>query len=290
MRTSILSRSVIAVASLAIGSVALAAVPATAATGSGITRDQVLTAVNALRATPTMEQFYTVIEPQFIAIARPSCNIAPGDHAYMDPSSPLVAPGQSADGILLKVYIETTVGDTTAYRQCAIAALASTNPALTLTGNLTLSGTTAIDYPDGPKTVLPPTSSALSADVFVSAPISVSGDTYIDAASFTANGSASRDIKVTTTTKVKDKKSKAKKKSAKNKYTKSLKSAKKSYAKALKKAGKSKAKKSAAKKSYSKKRALVKAKYRYSIAGYKLVKKTTIRTEGVPFALTAAIG
>jgi hypothetical protein len=290
MRTSILSRSVIAVASLALGSAALAATPATAATPSGITRDQVIAAVNNLRNDAiTLEQYYTVLEPQLIAIARPSCNIAATDVAYIDGVSPPVQAGQSVDGLLLKVYIQTPVGDdVTTYRQCAIAILASTDPTLTLSGNLSFGGSTSDDS-DAPNIVLPPTNSALSGDVFISAPIHTSGNTYIEGASFTASGSATRDIKVTTSKKVTTKKSKAQKKNAKKKYAKSLKSAKKSYAKATKKAGKNKNKKALAKKAYAKKRAAAKAKYKAAIANFKIVKKTTTTTVNKPFSVSAVL-
>lgn len=282
MRTSILSRSVIAVASLAIGSVALAATPATAASPSGITRDQVLTAANNYRAGGTMEQYFTVILPQFTAIARSACGPAAGEEPYFDISP--TAAGQAADGFLLKVY-----NDEAETSQCLVAILATTDPAKTLAGSLTVNATTAIDYPDGPKTVRPPASQALSGDVFVSAPITVSGDTYIDDASFTANGNTTRSFKVTTTTKVKDKKTTSEKKSAKKKFEKRNKAAKKSYKKALDKAGKSKYKKAAAKRAYSAKKASVKAKYKYSTANYKLVKKTTIAVDNTPFAFNIAL-
>jgi hypothetical protein len=288
MRPSFLSRSVVAVASLAVGSVALAATPATAATPSGVTRDQVLAAAASVRSMPSDADYEAVTEPLLLAIARPSCSITADERAFFD-ADPTEA-GQGADGLLIKAYIETAQRENRTYRQCVVAAVASTNPAMTLSGTLTLNGSTRESFLSDSNTVLPPARSALSGDVFVSPPITVTGDVYVDETSFTATGNGTRDVSVTTTVKVTDKKTKNEKRKAKKAYLKKLKSAKKSYVKALKKAGKSKSKKAAAKKAYARKRVSAKSTYKVATAGYKLVKKTTTRPDNVPFNLSAAIG
>lgn len=283
MRTSFLSRSVIAVASLAIGSVALAATPATAAPAD-VTRDQVLSAVNSYRTVQTEEQYYNVVLPQFRAIARAACNLPAGDDASFDFDIDPTATGQGADGFLLKAYIDDA-GEDAPRRQCLIAAIASTNPAQTLSGNMTVNATTEPRFEDGPVSTLPVASYALSGGVFVSTPINVSTETVIGDSSFAANGNATRSFKVTTTKKVADKKSTSEKKAAKKKFDKRNAAAKKAYKKALDKAGNSKSKKAAAKKAWSKKKASYKAKYKYATAKYKFVKKTATKTESTPFAL-----
>jgi hypothetical protein len=276
MRSSILSRSVVALATVAIGSVALAAVPATAATPSGITREQVLTATSAARSVNSLET-YLAVEPLLRAVVRPSCNIAPDEDPYFD-WEPIAVPGQAIDGILIKTYV-----DGSAERQCVVAAIASNDSAFSLSGTLSLSGVTNANTGDAPDVTVGPISSALSGDVFISSPITVSGDAYVADASFTANGNTTRATPVTKNVKVKDKKSKAEKKAAKKKFSKRLSQAKKNYAKALEKAGSSKNKKAAAKRVYAKARALAKAKYKYATAGYKIVKQTTTLTENRPF-------
>jgi hypothetical protein len=51
----------------------------------------------------------------------------------------------------------------------------------------------------------------------------------------------------------------------------------------------SKSKKAAAKKVWSKKKTSYKASYRYAIAGYKIVKRTSDVTENRPFSITTVV-
>lgn len=273
MRTSILSRAVVAVAALGIGSAALAAVPATAATPSGITRDEVLTAANGLRiADPTDEQ-QSITSAAVRDIFKKGCGIPADSNDFTMYFSEPTEAGDDADGVLLSGYVYVDP-----MRACSIGVVATTDPAFQLSGVVTLS--TQPSGEDAPATTV--RSEALTGDVFATTPVE---DLF--GLSMTATGSSTKTTSAPGTKKIADKKSKAEKKAAKSKYEKRLKAAKKKYVKALDKAGNSKSKKSAAKKAYSKSRASAKAKYQYAIAGYKIVKTTVSTTENRPFSITA---
>lgn len=280
MRTSILSRSVIAVASLAIGSVALAAAPANAATPSGITRDMVISAANYMR----VEGFDQAASDNLQRLAEKGCKVVAGEDLRIQDINTSAA-GGSADGLIFVAGIATPPGESggEAYRVCLFGTAATTDPALSL------SGTASLDVATAPfqSAVKSAALTALSDNVFVTAPVVIPNGVGITTATFSATGNATRSFNVTTTKKVTDKKTKSEKKAAKKKYDKALKAAKKSYTKALKKAGKNKTKKAAAKKTYSKKKAAAKAAYTKAIAGYKMVTTTTTTTENKPFAISA---
>ncbi len=272
MRTSIMSRSVIAVASIAIGSAALTASPASAA-ASEVTRAEVLGVAAAVRAdSPTSAPGgYSAGTMQAIkALAGRACLIEqhPGQVVYGVQAAATEA-GQGADGLVVRANIRNGEGSVYA---CSFAAVA------TVAGSSILSGSVQL----GPA----PVSTALSGEVTVTPP--VYGD-YSSSAfpTLQAAGQSVQTVKVVTSKKVSTPKSAKQKKYAKNKYTKRIKAAKKAYAKALKKAGHSKTKKRSAKKSYSKKRAVARASYKKSIATSKIVRKTTVTTSSSPFNLTA---
>ena len=292
MRTSILSRSVVAVATLAIGSVALAAAPANAAS-NGVTRDQVLTAVNGGRALQADQALTPAGERALRAIMYAGCDVseADGESAKLvgnDSAVQVTPAGDDAQGIMLVVEVQRPI---TGQSTCVTSAFAATNASYQLSGTASLTAfKTAPGADESTRVALK--SAPLSGDVFVGAPFSLDeGNPALEGVSLntlaaSAAGNATKTTTVTTSTKVTDKKSKAEKKTAKKQYTKRLAKAKKSYAKALDKAGSSKSKKAAAKKAYKAKRASAKAKFKYGIAGYKIVKKKGTVTDVQPFSVT----
>lgn len=273
MRTSNLSRSLIAAASLAVGSMAITAVPATAAP-SAVTRAEVLAVAAAVRAeTPTASPgAYSAGTLQAIqALADKACSVElnPGHEAYGVAAASVQA-GQGADGLVVHANIRGPQG---AVHRCSFGAVAST------AGSSALSGSAAL----GPA----PISTGLSGEVTVTPPIFASSSNPGDYPVFRTSGQSTQTTKTVTSKKQSTPKSSKQKKYAKKKYVKRIKAAKKSYAKALKKAGGSKSNKAAAKKSYVKKRSIAKASYRKAIAKFKIVKKTSVRNTSTPFDLSA---
>ncbi len=278
MRSTLLSRSVIAVASLAIGSVALAAAPATAATPSGITRDAVLTLAAAARADATAASTRAAARD----ILGRECALTAGESittiesGFFVTTVTAVTPSTTADGVSISGFVSS---GGTPVRQCVVGVIAPTAPGFALSGQATLSVTTTAAPAQAQST--------LSGDVSVTAVNNLPNITGVTGSSYSASGATSKTSTVRTSTKVKDRKTTKEKKAAKKKYDKKLKALKKSYKKALGKAGSSKAKKRAAQKSYSAKKKTAKATYRYAIAGYKIVTKTKKVTESRPFSVTA---
>ncbi|MET0820848.1 MAG: hypothetical protein ABWY58_07775 [Aeromicrobium sp.] len=275
MRTSILSRSVVAVATLAIGSVALGAVPANAATPNGVTRDQVLTAASGVRAADASKTAVSAATARALrAIVYKTCDVLDdnSEGAYVS-SVRAMSAGGAADGLLISARVDRGIG---ASQECTFAAIATTDASSTLTGGVTVKGT-KVEVVNGQADVETPVSqtTALSGDVFTSPIINNAGTSFDNPTLTDASASAAGNVTKTAnvTKRVADKKTKSEKAKAKAKYAKKIKSVKKSYAKALDKAGKSKSKKTAAKKAYKTKRAAAKASYKYAIAGYKLVTK-----------------
>jgi hypothetical protein len=275
MRTSVLSRSVIAVASLAIASVALAATPATAATPTGITRDMVLTAASGSRI-PEDQSYSPATNAALTAMAVAQCKPAAGESVIGASGTPVASPG-SADGVLVFAAIDTGKVDeefTPIWRYCEFGAVAAVDSTFALSGSSSIVG--SID--DAPITFAAP----LSGDVAATQPIG-GEETYSLDTTFSAAGAT---VKTTTTQvdkKVADKKTKSQKKAAKKTYQKRLKAAKKSYTKALDKAGRNKSKKAVAKKAYAKKRAAVKAAYKKATSPFKIVRTVVTNVDNRPF-------
>jgi hypothetical protein len=289
MRSSILSRSVVAVATLAIGSVALSAVPATAATASGVTRDQVLTVVNGLRAAQASdaETLSPAVSRAARALVYKTCDVVPDEDEDADISVlELMNDGDDAQGLVVTARVYRDFSGTT---DCTFAAVATSDTSSTLSGTATVTASRNIYDPANDQNVVRPVSqtTALSGDAYTT-PIIVT-PSYNGTALYniggSAEGNATKTTKVTTSTKVTDKKSKAEKKAAKAKYDKRIKAAKKAYAKALDQAGSSKSKKAAAKKTYRAARAAAKASYKYATAGFKVVRKTRTITDVRPFSI-----
>ena len=153
MRSSILSRSVIGVAALGIGSVALAAAPATAATPSGITRDQVLTAAAGVRSGPVGtgsfigNNYGPTANRALKAMANRACGIDPdGNDVAVAAVAAATAAGGSADGVVVTAIVfsldpaNTSSGSPQSL--CTFAALATTAERSVLSGTATVSART----------------------------------------------------------------------------------------------------------------------------------------------------
>ena len=288
MRPSVLTRSAIAVATLSLGSLGLAAVPAQADTPSGITRDEVLTAVNGVRALQTNNTRLSLATARALRnIANKGCGVSTNfsDLEYAGLQAiDVTGSGDDAEGILItaRVGIQTIESS----NDCTIAAFATADGSFQLSGTAQITGTRYNETTQADEAVVLRTQ-ALSGDAFVTTPVDADSISGLNEDSVTASavGNASKTTTVTTSVKVKDKKTKSEKAKAKTKYTMKIKSVKKSYAKALDKAGKSKSKKAAAKKVYKAKRAAAKAAYTYAIADFKLVKKSSSTTENRPFSV-----
>lgn len=279
MNKSVLSRSVIALASFAIGAAALAAVPASAATAADITRDQVLNAAKLVRADYAADlddptDYSPATNRALRVLANRACSINYDDEASIYAMGLPVNSGESVDGLLGYAMILDLSNPDMSGRVCFFGALAPIGSSSTLSGTAKLTTSSTRTYP-------------LSGDVFVSPgrSFSLTGDTPFAEAdlAFSASGTATKTLKTTTTKTVKTPKTTAQKKSAKKKYDAALKSAKKAYDKALNKAGSNKSKKAAAKKAYSKKKAAAKATYKKRIATSKVVKVTTVTKTPAPF-------
>jgi hypothetical protein len=273
MRSSLLSRSVIAAASLAIGSVALAAVPATAATPTGVTREAVLSLASAARAG-------TVDPAAANDVLTKECGLETGESfgTTFAPQVTTITPVAVVEGVIVTGTVVVADAPT---RECVVGLVAPKDPNTQLSGTANLSVTSPI-----PPAAAPPQQTTVSGDVSATTIRDAAPGFIISGASYAANGSATTTTSVTETVKVKDTKSKAQKKAAKKKYDKRVKAAKKAYKKALGKAGSSKSKKSAAKKVYKAKRASAKAKYKRAIAGYRLVTRTRPVTTTRSFSVT----
>lgn len=273
MRTSILSRSVIAMASLAIGSVALAAAPATAAAPSGITRDMVLTAAASVRADQNNDVPYSdATKAALLALSSRACDLS-GATEVRTYGRPVEGPG-SADALMVET--EIYVGESV--RGCSFAAIASTDPELRLSGRLTLTDRTYIDSVQDETT----TSYDISGLVFTTPPLKLDGG--FSYSTFKAVGSTVGTTSVLNTYKVPDNKTKSDKALARKKHETRVANAKRAYVKALKRAD-SKSEKRAAKRAYSARKAVAKTKFQHAIANYKIAKVRTTQDVVRPFSV-----
>ena len=269
MHTSILTRSVISLASLAIASVALAATPATAAP-VGVTRDLVLSAAEQAR--------YSSISDEARTLVNVVCGVTENDGLdyYVDPLNERNA----ADGLLIHAIVNG--------KTCTFAAFAATEGFTTLSGTATLTGypESSIDTRAAAVDTTTIQTSTLSGDVFVTTPVDDSD--YYDV-NVAATGNA---ITTTSTTTESDRivtpKTSQQKAAARKAYDRRIAAAKKAYTKAVVKAGSSSSKKAAAKKTYRAKKDAALAAYRASKAGTLTIvvtsKPTTVAT---PFTLTS---
>lgn len=300
MRTSILSRSVIAAATLAVGSAAFVAVPANAASANGVTREEVLAAASALRVDRTRQ-----IDPSaptqsaLDVLAAKVC----GTNVLETSAQPVETP-DSVDGLAVTSIVSTEGQPVTDSGSSLVPGIASCSftAVATLDGATTFSGEaqvfTANDFgPIGGGPILSVAEQpaftnnvyGLSSNVFVSPAEIQSG---FSATSIQAEGLVkSPDSKrVLTSVKVADKKSTAEKKAAKKAYSKRIKAIKKAYSKAKRKAGSNAEKKAVARLKYATRKASAKAAYRYAVADYKLVNQRTKVADERRFAVDAFSG
>jgi hypothetical protein len=280
MRTSILTRSAVAVATLAVGSAVLVAAPAQAATTNGITRAEVLAAANEARTSLSANR--PTSSPAITALASKACGV-PLSGVSQAIASPVDTP-DSVDGVAVSAFlVPETDSEESPTRTCTFAAGAAVGSGTSLSGEAIV----ATYLFDG-RSITPSLQSLdLSGDVFASSAVMTTTGFVLTSfgASGLATGQPSK--RVVTLTKKFDKKSKADKKAAKKAYVKRLKAAKKAYAKALKKAGSSRSKKSAARAAYTARRSSAKQAYSYAIADYKYVKTRTKQADSVRFSVSA---
>ena len=295
MRTSILTRSAVAVATLAVGSVALAAVPATAATPSGITRETVLTAVNGIRAAgPDSTDYSDATQAALDELIAKACDFpAVGSNRTEGFGVKAVTPG-SADGIVVSVYLhENPTGASTSHRLCNFGALVPTDSSATLTGDATITVTTAPFDQTLRAAAAPQTTSSttkLSGDVAVTANVGLPDDQLngVTTADLSASGEAVKTLGGVVTKKIWDNKSRAEKSLAKKKYDKRIARAKQTYKKAVSRAGGDNAKKAVAKKVYAAQRAAYQRKYNLAVWNYRYVKEDGTTTARSAFKVSAS--
>lgn len=303
MRTSIVTRSVIAVASLAISSAALAITPATAtttpSTASSITRDMVLTHAAHLRHMDETGGSPTFAEQRGLwRLVELACDFEEeGNNWFITATrnAPQSAEGP-VDGLMVTARLaEFDDQGNGSERQCTFVALATKDPAAELSGDVSmnLGIVKGGDVPQGTYDTKILTSKA-SGNVYVTPAFNSSE--YVLFGSFTAAGATTRTTSTTTNKTVVTPKSAAVKEAAKKAYDTKLKTARKVYTKALKKAGKSKASKrkkmkAAANKVYNEKKATAKAAYTKAIATTSEIVPTTIThvENGDPFSLNATL-
>lgn len=294
MRSSFLSRSAVAVATLAIGSVALVAVPATAATSTGITRDMVLTAAGAVRADAAASEDSEsegspATQTALNALVSRTCDLSSGKPVQSFGSAVDVPDG--VDGLTVTAILGNTgsSSDFESIETCSFVAAAPVGNVTTFTGSVTVRTLSIVLQNEGIGFGSGSSSTKvfeLSGDVFASPGVQAKGE--IAFAGLQADGLVkSPGGNAFTTTRVADKKSKAVKKAAKKKYERRIAAAKKTYAKALKRAGRNAAERTAARTAYVSRRAAVKSTYAYSIANYKLVKIRSTQTDGRRFSVSA---
>lgn len=286
MRTSILSRSVIALATLAITSAALTVAPANAATPAGVTRGDVLATASAVRAETTDDpsDYSPATQRLLRKLALSTCHVdAEGGESVLAFLAVPVESGRHADGLMASAFIYTPGAgphDDGAFRACSFGALATASAGSVLSGTATLTGSTTI-------------ASRLSGDVFMT-PVMIDATAEDDQQeaplpSFSATGESAQSTTTTTSTKTWTPKTAKQKKAAKKSYATKLKAAKKTYQKALKRACHDKGKKSKAKRAYDKKKASAKRSYKRAIAKTStIIRNTRTTVTKTPFNVAAS--
>ncbi|MET0820849.1 MAG: hypothetical protein ABWY58_07780 [Aeromicrobium sp.] len=269
MRTPILTRAAIAVATVGLGSVALAAGPATAATSHGITRDMVLTAAAGVRADGDFP-FSDATTAAVGALVSRSCDLT-GAAGVQNFAETIDTRG-SVDALIV---VSRFIADENTH-DCTFVAIASSDASLSLSGDLAV---TDFGTDEGA------TPYQLSGDVMVSKAVTTAAGGFDTG--FTAVGATVGSTKVLETFKVPDKKTKSDKALARTKYDTRVTNAKRAYGKALEKAD-TKAEKRAAKQAYSARKAVAKKKFKYAVASYKFAKVRTTRKVLHPFSVKVA--
>ncbi|MET0820850.1 MAG: hypothetical protein ABWY58_07785 [Aeromicrobium sp.] len=269
MRTSLLARSVVSIASLAIVSVALAAAPATASAPSGVTRDLVLAAAQNARAD-------TGSNPEARVLADKVCTPLAGEVQGFT-GFRAVADPDMVDGILIQAEYSDADSMT---RACTFAAVVTASRYDTLSGTIMMSGSPAdIQLPSDDTEIhassrLDTYAAPLSGDVSIIGPLAGYPRLNVIAEGTVIKTTTS----TTTTSRTITPKTTQQKKAAKQARNGAVSSAKKAYAKALKKAGSSATKRAAAKQDFTARKKSANATYRAARAGTLTIGTTTTAT------------
>lgn len=274
MRTSTLTRSAVAVASLVIGSAALTIAPAMADAPAGVTRQIIVSSADDTYSDATR----TLIEKV--------CGSTDIDDYYPQELR------QSGDvaGVLVQAYVDYQQGVEDSGRACTFAALTTTEPFTDLSGTVTIS----VEQPErGPQdSQAAPLSQSfpLSGEVFVTKPLD--NDDYLSASTTAeATGNITKVEQATTSNaRVSTPKSTKVKTAALKSYKRSIASAKAKREKSLKKAGDSSSKKAAARKAYSARKKAAKAALhlRWSSDKSTVVTTTVGKTTVTPFSISTS--
>lgn len=280
MHTSVFARSAVAVASLAIGSVVLGVAPATAATSSGITREEVLSVAAS-------DDFGNRYGPATQSFVEKVCGFDDETGRDIEFNRATPVDGDSGvDGFLIQAYVEGD--DQTPSRSCTFAAFAVTEPASTMSGTVNITLEDQIDSTElRAADATPNHDYPLSGDVYVTAPVDDIG--YGDPAVASASGDVLKtEAATTTSSRVVTPKSTRVKAAALKTYHRTIDKAKTKLSKSLKKAGDSSSKRAAARKTYAASKKAAKAKLHIAWLGDK---KTVVTTEATkvsrtPFTLT----
>ncbi|KQX74237.1 hypothetical protein [Aeromicrobium sp. Root472D3] len=238
MRSSLLSRALIAVASSSVASAALAVAPATAATPSGTTRDAVLSLASAARADASAPSRTT--RTAAAQVLTRECGLASGESVDVADVNFVraVTPIAGVDGVYLDAEVRNGL---TVLRECALGLVAPTADGATLTGTATLDVVAGDSIQQAP-------SVPLSGDVSVI--VLTNATRFSDGFSYTATGRASRTVTTTTTDRVRVEPTANARTRARNTYDASAQKARKAYKKAVEKADGSARKKASAKRAY----------------------------------------
>lgn len=277
MRSSILTRSALAVASLAIGSVALTAAPATADTPSGVTRELI-----ASSARGTFTDDNDTATKTLISKVCKSGTVADEDY-----TSRTFIFSDDVDGVLVQARVDRQEGVEGSGRYCTFAALATVAPYASLSGTVTISADQLDRSARVSDAAVLSRSFTLSGDVYVTEPITTVD--YAFGSTGVASGSVVKVEQATTSTsRVSTPKSSAVKSKALASYQRTIASAKAKLSKSLKKAGDSRSKKAAARKIYAARKKAAKATLhvRWSSDKKTVVTTTVGTTTTSPFTLS----
>jgi hypothetical protein len=276
MRTSLMTRSVISIASLAIGSVTLGAAPASADTSSGISRETVLTVASNVKF--GVDQY----GPATQALVEKVCGF--DSNTGRDIQITASYDDEGVNGFLVQAYVDGR-GETSS-SNCTFAAFAASEPFSTMSGTATIE--TQAPPVTEQRAAVPATHDySLSGDVYVSTPVTDIG--YGDFAIAKASGNVTRtEAARTTTSRVVTPKTTAVKVAARKAYQRTIDTAQVKLVKALKKAGKSSSKKAAARATYAARKKAAKAKLHIAWLGDKKTVVTTVPTGSSvkPFTFT----
>ncbi|KQX74239.1 MULTISPECIES: hypothetical protein [Aeromicrobium] len=249
MRSSLLTRSAVAVASLAIGSVALAAAPASADTTTGTSREAVLTVADQIRNDNRFADGN-------LALVEKICGIGVDDGRDIELRTTNQPEG--VDGFIAEAFVDPADGPS---RTCTFAGFATEK------SSSTMSGTATLAEQQFSSSAAAPTSHdyTLSGDVYVTAPVTDLSYGYGIA---TASGNVTvTQARTTTSSRVVTPKSTERKRAAYKAYNRTIDTAQAKLSKALKKADGSSSKKAAARKAYAARKKAAKATLHRALAG-----------------------